>query len=139
MLAYQAGLPALRAAPGITCQSRHHARTQAATTTPSSSVLAKLGQDAEVLQLYRYPGLGESALHTLLRKVLGASSVLRGPCSSSCVWGPLSAQWKCLHCRTAVPSWLHAQRPRPVSCPHAHAPLQPRAGKEQGVGCDHGC
>jgi len=35
----------------------------------SSGVISRLCENAEVLQLYRYPGLGASQLHTLLRKV----------------------------------------------------------------------
>lgn len=35
----------------------------------SGSVLDKLSSKSEVIQVYRYPGLSESALKTLLQKV----------------------------------------------------------------------
>eukprot|EP00967_Tisochrysis_lutea_P083709 scaffold116472_cov18-Tisochrysis_lutea.AAC.1 len=69
--------PISRAGVGPRVKCRHGNRNdseQSVLATPplqpitSSSVLSKLCEDAEVLQLYRYPALGASQLHTLLRK-----------------------------------------------------------------------
>lgn len=49
----------------------------------SADVVTKLRSKSEVIQLYRYPGLSESAAHTLLRRVGDGQKpllVLHGDC-----------------------------------------------------------